>query len=735
MGKKTQLGTLRIRVKGCMEFQYTHYVIPLIVAAVLSDGVVVYLWPRRRTPKIFFLVLLGLAVAIWSLGYALEIAGADLATKIFWAKTQYIGISLVPFLWMAFVAQYSNVSSQAINRGAPLLLIVSFVTVVLAFTNERHGLLWEKTYINQAGKFSSLGILHGPWFWIYIAYSYALLAIGTFIGIRSFSRMKGLYRGQIAALLIAVVAPWLGNILYISGLSPVPQLDLTPFAFSISVLAFTWGVAGFQLLDLSPIARDIVVEEMNNGMIVLNTKNHIVDANPAALKMLNRNASQVIGQTVPNVFGNIPNLIQRYIDVIEITEEIAIGEGDARLWYEVSISPIRDKKRAIGGRVITIMDISERKRTETLLQKSEARYRQIVENAGDIIYRTDANGYFTYVNQTALRLMRLDGEADILSKHFLDFAAPAFRNELKQFYEQQFKSKEPNTYYEFAAIRADGQEIWVGQNVQTVMEDGQVVGFQAVARDITELKQAREAMAFARDQAIEASQLKSRLLAKVSHELRTPLSSILGFVELLQYNAFGTLNKDQKYATSQIMESVEYLSTMIGELLDEAQIEAKTVLLNHDKFRPIDILRYIEGAMTVLANNKGLSLITTIDPSLPETLYGDEQRLKQILVNLIGNAIKFTERGEVRVNLYSPDHAQWVMEVSDTGMGIPEEAQAYIFEPFRQVENKITHTNQGTGLGLAITNQLVEMMGGQIHLESTVGQGSKFSVMLPIHKE
>ena len=716
-----------------MEFQYTPYVIPLIVAAVLSDGVVVYLWPRRRTPKIFFLVLLGLAAAIWSLGYALEIAGANLATKIFWAKTQYIGISLVPFLWMAFIAQYSNVSSQTINRGAPFLLIISLVTVVLAFTNERHGLIWEKTYINRAGNFSSLGILHGPWFWIYVAYSYALLAIGTFVGIRSLGRMKGIYRGQVIALLIAVAAPWIGNILYISGLSPVPQLDLTPFAMSISVLAFTWGVTGFHLLDLSPIARDIVVEEMNSGMIVLNAQNHIVDANPTALKMLNQSASQVIGQTVPNVFGNIPGLIQRYIDVTEITEEIAIGEGEVRRWYEVNISPIRDRQRTIGGRVITIMDISERKRTEVLLQESEARYRQIVENAGDIIYRTDVNGYFTYVNQTTLHLMRLDSEADMLGKHFLDFAAPAFRNKLKRFYDQQFITKEPNTYYEFAAIRADGQEIWIGQNVQIVIEDGKVVGFQAVARDITELKQAREAMAFARDQALEASQLKSQLLTKVSHELRTPLSSILGFVELLQYNAFGTLTKDQKYATSQILESVEYLSAMIGDLLDEAQIEAKTVKLNNDEFHPSEIISYIEGIMTVLADGKGLALITSIDPGLPDTLYGDEQRLKQILVNLVGNAIKFTEKGEVQVNLYCSSPAQWTMEVSDTGIGIPIEAQAYIFEPFRQVENKVIHTNKGTGLGLAITNQLVDLMGGQILLESTVGQGSKFSVILPIH--
>jgi len=547
--------------------------------------------------------------------------------------------------------------------------------------------------------------------------------------------MKGLYRGQAAALLIAVAAPWIGNILYISGLSPVPQLDLTPFAFSISVIAFTWGVTGFHLLDLSPIARYIVVEEMNNGMIVLNSQNHIVDANTAALKMLNRRASQVIGQTIPVVLGNIPNLVERYIDVTETTEEIAIGEGNTRNWYQVSISPIRDKNKTISGRVVTITDISDQKRTEILLQESEARYRQIVENAGDIIYRTDANGYLTYVNQTALHLMRFGNEAEVLGKHYLDFATPAFRNELKRFYERQFIFEEPNTYFEFEAVRADGQEIWIGQNVQIIKDDGRIVGFQAVARDITELKQAREAMAFARDRALEASQLKSRLLAKVSHELRTPLSGILGFVELLQYNAFGILTEDQKNATSPLLESVQYLSTLIGDLLDEAQIEAKTIKLNQDKFHPSDILNYIESVMTVLAHNKGLSLITSIDPSLPGTLYGDEHRLKQILINLIGNAIKFTEKGEVRVNLYRSDLAQWVMEVSDTGIGIPKEAQAYIFEPFRQVDNNITHTNQGTGLGLAITNQLVELMGGQIHLESTVGQCSKFSVILPIHKD
>ncbi len=377
-------------------------------------------------------------------------------------------------------------------------------------------------------------------------------------------------------------------------------------------------------------------------------------------------------------------------------------------------------------------EISERKRTEILLLESEIRFRQIVENASDIIYRADASGQFTYANPAALRLMGFAREEDALGRHYLELTTPDFRQKLKRVYDRQYVSKTRNTYFEFPAVTMQGEVLWIGQNVQLIMENDQVTGFQAVARDITQLKQAQEALAISRDQALDASRFKSQLLSRVSHELRTPLGGILGYAELLEYKAFGSLTEKQLDAVSNIIESTNYLTELVNDLLDEAQIESKSISLSNEYFNPADLLEKIRTSMSVLAAKKGLACRVEISSDLPSELYGDVSRLQQVIINLTGNAIKFTKSGEVSVNLRRPAPAQWSIEVRDTGVGIPASEQQGIFEPFRQVSNSITRENRGSGLGLAITKQLVELMGGQISLESQIGKGSLFTVTLPI---
>jgi PAS domain S-box-containing protein len=381
-----------------------------------------------------------------------------------------------------------------------------------------------------------------------------------------------------------------------------------------------------------------------------------------------------------------------------------------------------------------LREVTARQRTAMLLSESESRFRQIVENASDIIYRTDAKGRFTYVNPTALHLMGY-AENDVIGRYYLELAAPNARHKLKRFYEYQFIAHKKATYFEFQAITQDGEEIWLGQNVQLITEGNQIIGFQAVARDITVIKQAYEALALSRDQALEANRLKSQLLSRVSHELRTPLGTILGYSELLAMKAFGELNKEQKDATKQIMQSVDYLSRLVNDLLDQAQAESKRMRLHRISFSPASLLQKIQAGMEILAQNKGLDFKTTLAPEFPEVLYEDERRLQQILINLVGNAIKFTASGKIEVKIYRATTTHWAMQVSDTGAGIPTEAQAYIFEPFRQLDNSITRENRGTGLGLSITKQLVELMDGKIDLESATGQGSIFTVTLPILKQ
>jgi signal transduction histidine kinase len=187
-------------------------------------------------------------------------------------------------------------------------------------------------------------------------------------------------------------------------------------------------------------------------------------------------------------------------------------------------------------------------------------------------------------------------------------------------------------------------------------------------------------------------------------------------------------------AAAQIIDSAHYLDMMVNELLDQAQIESRTMILHMARFSPTTLLQRIETNMSLLARNRGLAFSTSLEPGVPSDLYGDQRRLEQILINLIGNAIKFTKHGEVCVRLYQAGPQHWAMQVRDTGVGIPKDAQELIFEPFRQVNNAVTHENRGTGLGLSITRQLVELMEGRITLESEVGRGSSFTITLPILK-
>lgn len=239
----------------------------------------------------------------------------------------------------------------------------------------------------------------------------------------------------------------------------------------------------------------------------------------------------------------------------------------------------------------------------------------------------------------------------------------------------------------------------------------------------------------ARDQALEASRLKTELLARVSHELRTPLGIILGYTEMLQMGVFGPLSAEQRPATREIVNSASHLTSLINDLLSQAQLEADRFKLNITPFTPADLLANMHSKMARLAQAKGLTLTTTVAADLPAVLYGDSHRVQQILLNLVGNAVKFTRQGVVRVQLYRPDPGHWALQVSDAGPGIQGEAQNYIFEPFRQVDGSLTREYPGLGLGLSIVKRLATLMGGQVTLTSEVGQGSTFEVILPLIEE
>ena len=473
-----------------MQFQSSPYILPLLVASIIAVFVAVYVWRRRATASgAVPLVLLALAIAEWSLGYALEIAGADLPTKVFWGKIQYLGIVSMPLLWIIFTYIYLTKGTRMTRRTVSLLSIVPLITLILAFTTESHGLIWEDVGTPTVGAFPALQVTYGFWFWVHLIYSYALLFMGTIYVFRALNRTQGLLRRQNVLLLIAVLAPWLGNLFYVTRRFPIPNLDLTPFALTISVVAFAWGIYSFKLVNLAPVAREFVVEKMPDGMIVLDAQGNIVDLNPALQKALGISASQAIGQSSRDLFSAWPSLVERYENTLEAQDEIVFGEGESRIWYELRMSPLVDSRERLLGRVVTVRNITENKQTEEALRLSEEKYRNIYENVADVIYETDNQGYLTSISpsiekQGGYRPEELIGhnvmEFFVFPDQYAALDALIIENGFVNDFEALLRKK-------------DGSSVFVSITSHIILDpNGQGITTEGVLRDITERKQAEE---------------------------------------------------------------------------------------------------------------------------------------------------------------------------------------------------------------------------------------------------
>ncbi len=715
-----------------MPYHFTLNMLPLVFAAATSGALAVYTWRNRKTAGATPFSVMMFILFEWGTSYILELAAVDIQTKIFWSIFKFGGVVATPVAWLTFAFEYTGRKIWINARRLAMLSILPLTTMIIIITNDAHGLFRTQWSLASEGGYLLLSTVNGPWFWVHAAYTYTLIMIGLVLIVRALLRWPAQYRGQMIWILLSTLTPLIANAITIFQVLPI-LIDLTPFAFTVTGLGMAYALFRHRLLDIAPIARDLIIDGMKDGMIVVDANRRIVDINQAALQIIGLSGEkEPIGKQLNDILAPWSELVAKYRDVSEANDEISIGEGDAQRWYELHISNLQDENKLLIGRILTARDITDRKKAEYLLQESEARFRQIVENASDLIYRTDINGYFTYANPSALHAMGFEKEEEVVGKFYLDLTTPEARHKLKRTYQHQFASRTKNTYHEFPGVAADGREVWFGQNVQLIFVGDQVIGFQALARDITAIKQAQEALRIARDQALEASRAKTQLLSKVSHELRTPLGGVLGYAELLQGNTFGELSPRQHKAVSEIVDSAEYLTNMVNELLDEAQLRSSTATLQEKMFSPFKLIQAAISGLDILAQKKGLSFSVQIDPRVPQEIYGDDRRLRQIVINLIGNAIKFTKEGSVNLSVTRPDEHHWEIQVEDTGIGISKEEQAVVFEPFRQLKSSVTRDNRGVGLGLSITQQLVDLMHGRIILESEPGKGSTFIILLPI---
>jgi PAS domain S-box-containing protein len=349
-----------------MHVQATLYVIPLLFAAALSGALSLYALRHRRAVGSLGFATMTLAVTVWALGYAFEIAGADLATKIAYAKLEYLAIVLVPVAWLVFALQFSQRQHWLTHRIIVLLLVVPSATWLLAISNETHRLIWHDTSLDDSGPFLALQVSHGGWFWVHFGYSYLLLLLGTIlIGIAAV-RTTHIYRRQALAVLLATLFPWVGNVLYVTGRNPIPQLDLTPLTFTLTSIIWGWGIFGFRLLDIAPVAREAVLEAMRDGVLTLDTQDRIVGMNPAAARMIGVTNHQAVGQSATQLLGSQFDVLKQHPGDGETQTELTVGEGSMRRDFQLRMSQIEDRQARPLGRLIMLRDVTEERRLERL---------------------------------------------------------------------------------------------------------------------------------------------------------------------------------------------------------------------------------------------------------------------------------------------------------------------------------------------------------------------------------
>ena len=524
-------------------------------------------------------------------------------------------------------------------------------------------------------------------------------------------------------------------------------------------------VAGFSWLQarrrraVQQLAEQLraTVNTALDGIIMMNREGHIVDVNPAAERCFGWPRAAVIGQLLSAVI--VP---ERYRAAHEqgMRHYLATGEGPV-LHRRIEIEALRqdgtefpvelaiDVAQGAGEELFIayLRDISDRKQTEERLRNTNAFNAAILASANYSIISTRPDGIIVTFNRAAERMLGyqakdLIGVATPAIFHVADeveMRARELSAELGQAIPANFAAfvakaaRGTPDEREWTYVRKDGTTFPVRLSVTALFDQHGVSGYLGIAADITELKRASEELLTAKVAAEQANQTKSEFLANMSHEIRTPMNGILALAQLLEREA---LTADQLDMVGRIRQAGRSLLGILNDILDFSKIEAGQLKIDRQPFHLASLLAQLKSLLGSTARAKGLEFHLAMPAGLEGALLGDALRLEQILVNLIGNAIKFTEQGaiQVRITMLAQDVAavRLRFEVSDQGIGIDPQHLATLFQPFTQAEASITRRFGGTGLGLSICQRLVDLMEGEIGVESTLGAGSTFWFELPL---
>lgn len=750
-----------------------------------------------------FFTGLMLSCFLYSALYAIELLGNNEVTIKLFAYLEFIGgVYIAPFLFL-FVLRYTD-QVQLRNRNLEWALFsLSSIFLVIALTNEWHGLFFSTVSVRDNGYFLAVASEKGVFHWIYATYNSLLIVAANILLIRMLFSVPDLYKGQVLIMLFGTIVPWFAYIMVVFGNYPF-GLDPVPFFLAISSLVLFWALYKYQLFRTNPIAFKKIFENISDAIVIFDHAGDVVALNLSARKFFSDQ-----GKKAPGNKSDVSSISEAFSDLIAgRSSSVEIKNMTSDDNYLVYLREINGEKLDIDKfQYLIIRDISEQKATEKLIKANEEKMQNVNQDLlrkekmlTSIAFATKellSNRDFEIATQKAVTLIgdgagvdraylfenRIDENGNILSSQRFEWSALGVPPEIDNpnLRDLPIGMFGPKVNYNFLQNNSfhgivsqmeqdpDLKELLQSQDILSILlipiyvedhfwgfvgfddctherswsdaETALLISFADSISNAIERKNMEKNLIFSMEQAKEASVAKSEFLANMSHEIRTPLNGVIGFSDLLMKTH---LEENQKGYLKSIMHSGSLLLGLINDILDFSKIEAGKLELSQEWINVRDVASETLKIIQPIADEKKLLLKLQVLPDVPNYIQGDLTRIKQIIINLLSNAGKFTHQGkiELEIGLAESHHRQEgltaiTFSVKDTGIGISKEKQQTIFEAFAQEDTSTTRKYGGTGLGLTICSKLLELMDSKLELETEVGSGSKFyfTLLLPFAEE
>jgi signal transduction histidine kinase/PAS domain-containing protein len=751
-----------------MKYTFTLYSFIYLFTSFLSLGLALTArtkWSKPGAKSIFWMML---AIFQWTLSGSLEMSAVSMAEKLFWSQVEYIGTLSAPVFLLLFALEYNQLTKVLIPRNIILLFIIPILSLLFAFTNQWHHLIWAEIYPSPIGM--NLAVYkHGTAFWfMVIGYSYLLIFISFLLMIWALIRLPRIYKMQTISLLLACLIPWVGNFLYVTELSPFPGLELTALSMAFTGLICTLAIYRFKFLKLVPIARDALIEIIPEGVVILDNHFALLDANPAARRTLNISHAQNPSEFI--------SFLEAHSDINEWLRqgkesimEIPMGVNT----YQWSIKPFFDLNESPFGYLLVIRDITEDKILRDNLQYSE-RFSQLLlkfssefaavppEKMDEALNKTiEQLGLFIGVDFCCLALFSPSGDVmtrkyvwDIQGRKILQglsleeqpvscpMVLPRLINPGQIIYQKsssitELSEEDINNIFPSSLLPIesaifvpllDGNHLkgalylanhtqkkdWTSQDVSLYREAARL--FSQV---LSEKEHQQEQLEMER-QMLQLQKLESLgvLAGGIAHDFNNRFTAILGNIDM----ARELLPNDSK--------AQEFLADAANVVHTSAE-KTRHILAYSGKawydFDNVNINQLINNSIPLFQSAIGRHIILklVLAPEIP-AMYADGEQIRQMMLNLLSNASEAIGKNQGQILIATVlNHNQIVLSVKDTGCGMDEETRKKLFEPF------FTTKFIGRGLGMSAVLGIVRAHHGSIQVESQPGQGTTISISFP----